>query len=68
MVDKSQMSFLKYILGVNRFSSNLAVLSETGRLPIYFSVVISILKYLHRLENVSDSLFKDAYISSKLMH
>ena len=68
MVDKSQISFLKYILGVNRFSSNLAVLSETGRLPIYFSVIMSVVKYLHRLENASDGLLKDAYISSKRMH
>ena len=51
MVDKSQVSFLKYILGVNRYSSNLAVMSETGRLPMHLSVIISIVKYLHRLEN-----------------
>ena len=52
--DKSHVSFLKYTLGVNKYSSNLAALSETGRLPMYFSVIISIVKYLHRLENSSD--------------
>ena len=56
MVDKSQASFLKYILGVNRYSSNLAVMSEIGRLSMHLSVTISIVKYLHRLENASDGL------------
>ena len=37
MVDKSQVSFLKYILGVNRSASNLAVMSETGRLNAFIS-------------------------------
>ena len=67
LADKSQMSFLKYILGVNRYSSNLAVYSETGRLPMHLSVIISIVKYLHRLENAGDGLLKDSYISSKYM-
>ena len=66
--DKSQLSFLKYIIGVNKYSLNLAVMSETGRLPIYFSVIISIVKYLYRLENISEGLLKDSYMSSKHLH
>ena len=58
--DKSHVSFLKYTLGVNKYSSNLAALSETGRLPMYFSVIISIVKYLHRLENSSDGILRDS--------
>ena len=68
LADKSQVSFLKYTLGVNKYSSNLAVLSETGRLPMHFSVIISIVKYLHRLENSSDGILRDSYISSKHLH
>ena len=68
MTDKSQLSFLKYILGVNKYSSNLAVMSVTGRLPRYFSVIISIVKYLYRLENISEGLLKDSYMSSKHLH
>ena len=45
LADKSQMTVLKYTLGVNKYSSNLAVLSETDRLPMPFSVIISIVKY-----------------------
>ena len=63
--DKSQIRYLKYILGVNKHSSNLAVLSETGRFPMYFSVVMSIVKYLYRLENISDELLKEAYVLAK---
>ena len=37
--DKSHFKYLKYILGVNKKSTNLAVLSELGRYPLYFSVV-----------------------------
>lgn len=68
MADKSQIKYLKYTLGVNKYSSNLAVLSETGRLPMYFSVIISILKYLFRLENASEGLLKEAYTLSKSLY
>ena len=34
IADKSQIRYLKYILGVNKHSSNLAFLSETARFPI----------------------------------
>ena len=55
---------------MNKYSSNLAVMSETGRLPMYFSVIISIVKYmyLYRLENISEGLFTDSYMSSKHLH
>ena len=46
VADKSQIRYLKYILGVNKYSFNLAVLSETGRFPMYFSIILSIVKYL----------------------
>jgi hypothetical protein len=39
-IDKSHFRYLKYILGVNKKSTNLAVLSELGRYPLYFSVKI----------------------------
>ena len=66
IADKSQIRYLKYILGVNKHSSN--VLSETGRFPMYFSVVMSIVKYLYRLENISDGLLKEAYVLAKALH
>lgn len=68
IADKSQVRYLKYILGVNRHSSNLAVISETGRYPMYFSIILSIVKYLYRLENVKDGLLKEAYMLAKELH
>ena len=68
MADKSQIRDLKYILGVNKYSSTLAVLSETGRFPMYFSIILSIVKYLYRLENLNDGLLKQAYDFSKELH
>jgi hypothetical protein len=38
-IDKSHFKYLKYILGVNKKFTNLAVLCELGRYPLYFSVV-----------------------------
>ena len=68
IADKSQIRYLKYVLGVNKHTSNLAVLSETGRFPVYFSIILSIVKYQHRLENTSNSLLKEAYCLSKTLH
>jgi hypothetical protein len=37
--EQSHVKILKYILGVNRKTTNIAVMSELGRYPIYFSVI-----------------------------
>ena len=60
--------YLHYILGVNKNTSNLAVLSETGRFPMYFSITLSIVKFVHRLENTSNALLKEAYCLFKALH
>ena len=59
---------MNYILGVNSHSSNLAILSETDRFPMSFSVVMSVVKYLHRLENISAGLLKETYVLAKDLH
>ena len=53
---------MKYILGVNRKSSNIAVMSELGRFPMYFTIILSMLKYCHRLEHLKEGLLFDAYV------
>jgi len=55
---------MKYILGV----SKIAVMSELGRFPIYFTVILSMLKYCHRLEVMKEGLLYDAYLCSKQLH
>ena len=66
-LDKSHFRYLKYILGVNKKASNLAVLSEVARFPLYFSVILSMIKYLHRLDKLEDGLLYDAYVCNKLL-
>ena len=63
--EQSHVKMLKYILGVNRKTTNIAVMSESGRYPIYFSVILAMLKYCHRLEGQQEGLLFDAYILSK---
>ena len=60
--------YSRHVLGVNKHTSNLAILSETGRFPMYFSIILSIVKYLHRLETTSNTLLKEAYSLSKELH
>lgn len=48
-------------------STNFAVLSELGRLPLHLNIVKAQMLYWHRLENLSDnfSILKDAFNLSK---
>jgi hypothetical protein len=43
--EKLNIKFCKYILGVNKKTTNLAVLAELGKFPIYISIVTSIFMY-----------------------
>jgi hypothetical protein len=43
--EKMHQKFCKYILGVHKKATNLAVLSELGRHPLYFNIVKSMLNY-----------------------
>jgi hypothetical protein len=40
-------------------------MSELERYPIYFSVILSMLKYFHRLNNLSEGLLYDAFDCNK---
>jgi hypothetical protein len=66
--EQSHVKKIKYILGVNRKTTNIAVMSELGRYPIYFSVILVMLKYCHRLEGQQEGLLFDAYICNKELH
>ena len=43
IADKSQINFLKYILGVNRQSSNVAAMTEKVRYPMYLPFLLQFL-------------------------
>ena len=65
ITEKLHSRFMKYILGVNRKASTIAFMSELERYPIYFSVILSMLKYFHRLNNLSEGLLYDAFVCNK---
>jgi hypothetical protein len=50
-----------------RGGANLAVLSELGRYPLYFSVVLSMLTYWFRIDKMESGLLSDAYIAIQSM-
>ena len=54
LCDKFQIKFLKYISG--KKSSNITVLSEFGRYPLYINALVNTCKYLHRLLTSSSEL------------
>jgi uncharacterized membrane protein len=58
---KNNIKFYKYILEVNKRTTNLAVLVELGRFPAYVLVVCSIFMYWHRVQSNPISLMKSAY-------
>jgi hypothetical protein len=43
-------------------------MSELGRYPIYFSVILAMLKYCHRLERQHEDLLFYAYVCNKELH
>jgi hypothetical protein len=61
--EKMHQKFSKYILGVHKKATNLAVLSELGRHSLYFNIVKSMLSYYLRLEKTGSTfpLLNDAY-------
>ena len=68
ITDTAQTRYLKYILGVNKYSSSMAVLSETGRYPMFFSIIFSISKYIYRLENCNNGLLYEAFQVNTSLH
>ncbi len=57
-IDKVQAKFMKFVLGVSKFTSNTAVFNELGIIPILNKAKRLTLMYYHRLEN---EIFHDNY-------
>ena len=65
--EKLHLKFCKFLLGVHKKSTNLAVQSELCRFPLHFDILKQILRFWHRLENLDSSfpLLKAAYTCTK---
>ena len=60
--EKFHLAFMRFILGTNRYASNLAVRGELERFPLYISINRQIVKYLKRLESRKcGRLLQEAY-------
>lgn len=67
--EKLNLKFCKYLLGVNKRSTNIAVLSELGRMPLFVSHITAMFTFLHGLENSdSNSLVHHALKESISLH
>lgn len=70
LCEKIHLKFCKFILGVHKRTTNIAVLSELGRFPLYFNIIKCMLLYWYRLENLGKEfpLLKEAYNETKLLY
>ena len=67
--EKLAVKFYKYILGVHKRTTNLAVYGDLGRTPLFIDIVCSIIKYFRRLEELDNStLLGHAFGISKELH
>jgi hypothetical protein len=47
--EKIHVYFFRHIIGVHKKATTAAVIGELGRFPLFFSVIVSLVKYLQRL-------------------
>lgn len=59
------LKFCKYMLGVGKRSTTLAVMGELGRYPLYLEIIVTMFKYLYRLSTTDDVLLSEAFTVSK---
>ena len=59
-VNRVTTSFLRQILGVHKKTSNIALMSETGKLPTIMKVYNQIYKYWIRINDTEKELLKEA--------
>ena len=60
-VNKVVLSFLRQILGVNKKSTNIAIMSEVGKYPICIRMYEQILKYWIRVSTSDNILLHESY-------
>ena len=63
-IEKVQLKYLKFILGVKQGTCSDAIYGETGRFPLYLNQIIKMIKYWIRIIKMQDSkLVKIAYLT-----
>lgn len=64
-VEKLHIKFCKYSIGVNKRSTNLAVMAEVGRYPLLLDIIVRMFKYYIHISKSENSLLADAFVESK---
>ena len=63
-IERLHLSFLKWTMGVNKYTSNAAVWGDTGRNPLALVLTKQVFAYLHRVQqmdtDVSPALVRHA--------
>ena len=59
------LGFLRQVLGVHKKNTSLAIMAETGKLPISFKIFNSIFKYWIRAFTCNSNLVREAIICNK---
>lgn len=62
------IKFCKYSLGVGKKATNIAVLGELGRYPLYLEVLFNLLKYYKYILTSGDLFLSEALAVSKSLH
>ena len=70
-IEKVHLSFMKWTLGVNKFTSNCAVWGDTGRYPLGIELSTQVYGYMDRLEKLcisdSGSLVRHAFEEQRIL-
>lgn len=66
--EKLNIKFCKFVLGVNKRTTNMGVVAELGRFPLFISLVTSLFLYWHPLENKPSNIMKSAYEECISLH
>ena len=63
------VKYYKYILGVHKRTTTLAVYGGLGRTPLFIDIVCLVIKYFRRLEEINNrSLLGQAFDTGKDLH
>ena len=66
VIESFHCKFLKYVLGINKYASNIACRSELGRYPLLNTARSHAIKYWGRLENGTNNVFvNNAFATAK---
>lgn len=67
--EKLSTKYYKYILGVHKRATNLAVIGDLGRTPYFIDIICGIIKYMRRIEAMdNESLLCQTLQTSKELH